>query len=176
MTSPVRIDAPDLSRLLKEMKAVDAKVTTNLRKQIREAAKVAAEDVKRTVLQAPPNDRPGTVGTRAAIASGISVRIGTATKGAKVSIVGSSKNLPAERKPMMRLYNKPNGWRHPVYWQTRRAKGIRGVFGGRTKVWVHQQGRPYFDKVLDHHRDNVQRTVVRVMDDINARLLATPTK
>lgn len=175
MAEPITIKGPDLARLLKEMKAVDAKVTTALRKEIRAAAKVAAEDVKRTVLMPPPNDAPGSVGTRAAIASGIGVSIGTRASGAKVSITGSSKNLPASRKPMLRLYNKPGGWRHPVYARTRRASGIRGRLGGRQQAWVHQKGRPYFGTVIEEHSDEVRRTIVRVMDEIHARLMNTPT-
>ena len=166
------LTGPDLGKLLRELKEVDAKATTLLRRNIRNAAKVAAEDVKKKVQEPPPNDAPGTAGSRGNIASGISVRINTGarskTQGA--SIVGSSKNLPAERKAMLRLYNKES-WRHPVFDHTKRAKGIRGFFGGRDKVWVTQQGNPFFGAVLEKHTDDVQRAIKAAVDEANAALL-----
>ena len=167
------ITGPDLGKLLRELKDVDAKAATSLRRNLRNVAKVAAEDVKREVLKPPPNDAPGSVGTRDAIAAGIGVRItsGANSKRQGVSIVGSSKNLPADRKAMLRLYNKPQGWRHPVFAQERRSGGLRGLLGGTDRVWVQQQGRPFFEPVLTKHTDDVQRAILAAVDEANAALL-----
>jgi hypothetical protein len=166
------LTGPDLGALLRELKAVDAKATTLLRKNIRQAAKVAAEDVKREVQKPPPNDAPGTAGSRDAIAAGISVRIntGASSKSQGVAIVGSSKALPGPRKAMLRLYNKES-WRHPVFAHSARSGGLRGLLGGRERVWVTQQGRPYFGAVLTKHTDDVQRAIQAAVDEANAALL-----
>ena len=166
------LTGPDLGKLLRELKEVDAKATTLLRRNIRNAAKVAAEDVKSEVRKAPPNDAPGTAGSREAIAAGISIRISTGARSRSqgVSIVGSSKNLPTARKAMLRLYNKES-WRHPVFARERRSGGLRGLLGGTERVWVTQQGRPYFDSVLKTHTDDVQRAIVAAVDEANAALL-----
>jgi hypothetical protein len=166
------LNGPDLGALLRELKAVDDKAATLLRRNIRQAAKVAAEDVKREVQKPPPNDAPGTAGSRDAIAAGISVRINTGarSKSQGVAIVGSSKALAAGRKPMLRLYNKTS-WRHPVFDKTEKADGIKGLFGGRKKVWVVQQGRPFFGAVLTKHTDDVQRAIQAAVDEANAALL-----
>ena len=167
------LTGPDLGALLRELKAVDAKATTLLRRNIRNAAKVAAEDVVEKVREDPPDDNPKiTAGSREAIARGINVRINTGAKSKTqgASIVGSSKNLPAERKAMLRLYNKTS-WRHPVFDKTERADGIAGFFGARKKVWVVQQGRPFFGAVLEKHTDDVQRAIKAAVDEANAALL-----
>jgi hypothetical protein len=163
---------PDLGALLRELKAVDDKAATLLRRNIRRAAKVASEDVKREVLKPPPNDAPGTAGSREAIAAGISVRINTGARSRSqgVAIVGSSKALPGPRKAMLRLYNKTS-WRHPVFARTTRSGGLRGLLGGTERVWVTQQGRPYFEPVLKTHTDNVQRAIQAAVDEANAALL-----
>lgn len=168
----VGITGPDLAKLLRELKDVDAAVSRNVRRNIRQAAKVAAEDVKSEVRKPPPNDAPGTAGSREAIAGGIGVRVNTGEKGTRqgVSIVGSSKNLSSGRKAMLRLYNKTS-WRHPVFAQTKRASGIRGLFGARDKVWVTQQGRPFFGAVLEKHTDDFQRAIVAAVDEANAAIL-----
>jgi hypothetical protein len=163
---------PDLASLLRELKDVDAAVSRNVRRNIRQAAKVAADAVQAEVRKPPPNDAPGTVGTREAIASGIAVRINTGAKGTRqgVSIVGSSKNLAAGRKPMLRLYNKES-WRHPVFAHERRSRGLRGALGGTERVWVTQRGNPYFQSVLQKHTDDFQRAIVAAVDEANAALL-----
>lgn len=167
------LTGPDLAKLLRELKANEPKVATNLRRNLRNVAKSAAEDVKTEVLKPPPNDAPGSVGTRAGIASGVGVRINTGAKSRSqgVAIVGSSKGLPADRKAMLRLYNKPQGWRHPVFAQERRSGGLRGFLGGTERVWVHQQGRPFFQPVLAKRTDDVQRAIQAAVDEANAALL-----
>jgi hypothetical protein len=166
------MSGPDLAGLLRQLKDVDAAVSRNVRRNIRNAAKVAAEDVKSEVRKAPPNDAPGTAGSREAIAGGIGIRINTGEKGTRqgVSIVGSSKNLPTARKAMLRLYNKTS-WRHPVFARTARSGGLRGLLGGTERVWVTQQGRPYFDSVLKTHTDDFQRAIVAAVDEANAALM-----
>lgn len=144
-----RVEADDFTRLMRDAKAFDRDLGLRLRRNIRAAAKPAVDDVKRTVLEPPPGDRPGSVGTRAAIAKGVSLRIGTGLKGGAVTITASARALPPKRKAMLRLYNKPGGWRHPV-------------FGKDT--WVHQQGRPYFGSVILDHQAQIRAAVELALD------------
>lgn len=161
----LRIEGPDFARLLNALKDADRQASTRIRRELRTEAKKAADDVKREVMQPPPNDAPGSVGTRAGIASGVGVSIRTGKSGQGVRITASSKGLPAERKRMLRLYNKEGGWRHPVFARTKSAGGWRGLLGAREAVWVHQQGRPYFGKVIEKHRDDMTRAIERAMDE-----------
>lgn len=165
MAEPIRIDGPDFARLMNALKDADKQAATRIRRELRDEGKKAAEDVKREVMKPPPNDAPGSVGTRAGIASGIKAEVKTGKSRQGVRISASSKGLPPERKRMLRLYNKEKGWRHPVFAQTKKAGGWRGWLGAREKVWVHQQGRPYFGKVIEKHRDDMTRALGRAMDE-----------
>jgi len=165
MSGTVRVDGPNFARLLNALKDADRQASTRIRRELRVEAKKAADDVKREVMQPPPNDAPGSVGTRAGIASGVGVSIRTGKSGQGVRITASSKGLPAERKRMLRLYNKEAGWRHPVFARTKSAGGWRGLLGAREAVWVHQQGRPYFGTVIEKHRDDMTRAIGRAMDE-----------
>jgi hypothetical protein len=150
MAGDFRVEASEFSQLLRDAKEFDRKLGLGIRRNIRDAAKPIVADVKATVQQPPPGDRPGSVGTRAAIARGLSVRVSTGKNGGGVTIAASSKALPANRKPMLRLYNKAGGWRHPV-------------FG--TGAWAHQRGRPYFGSVIESHLDDVRAAVGRALDE-----------
>jgi hypothetical protein len=179
---PIRIDAHEFARLMRDAKAFDRDLALKIRRNMRLAAAPIVADAKRTVLEPPPNDKPGTRGVRRALASGISFRVGTGAgkKGGSVRISASSKGLPPERKAMLRLYNKKKGWRHPVYARggdgklavkTRRKRSVGGLIGRRETVWVHQQGRPYFGSVILEHRRAMQLAVLEAMNEA-ARALA----
>lgn len=176
---PIRIDAHEFAQLMRDAKAFDRDLGLRLRRNMRLAAKPIVADAKSTVLEDPPNDAPGTVGVRDAIAAGLSFRVGTGAgkKGGSIRIAASSKRLPPERKAMLRLYNKKNGWRHPVRSNKgggnlqRRSAGIRGFLGKKDDVWVHQQGRPYFGSIILEHKRDMQLAVLAAMDEA-ARVLA----
>lgn len=93
---------------------------------------------------------------RREIGRGIGLRIGVASRGAAVTIAASGRNLPEKHRPMLRLYNKRKGWRHPIF--------------GRGR-WVAQQGRPFFGAVIIEHRVAMQKAVLDAMDEA-ARALA----
>jgi hypothetical protein len=155
----VRIDAHEFTTLMRDAKAFDRNLGLRLQRNIREAAKPVVADVRAAVLQAPPDDRPGSVGTRAAIAKGVGLRISTAARGGSVTIAASSRALPAGRKPMLRAYNKKAGWRHPTF--------------GNRDVWQHQQGRPYFGSVIAEHtlalKIAVQRSLFEAAEALGRR-------
>ncbi len=164
---------------MRDAKAFDRDLGLRLRRNMREAAKPIVADAKSTVLEDPPNDAPGTVGVREAIAQGIAFRVGTGAgkKGGSIRIAASGKRLPPERKAMLRLYNKKHGWRHPVRSNKaggnlqRRSKGISGFLGKKDDVWVHQQGRPFFGSIILEHKRDMQLAVLAAMDEA-ARALA----
>jgi hypothetical protein len=184
MAEPIHLDGPNFARLMNELKAADSKMATEVRKALREQIKAAQVDVEREVMKPPPDDNPRvTAGTRRAIASGLSTRIGTG-KSPAVRISASSKNLPANRKRMLRLYNKAGGWRHPVFARgadgklakaSVRSKGLRGALGGTETPWVAQMGRPYFGAVLKRRQAIIEMAIFRAMDDAHRRLISATT-
>lgn len=149
----IHLDGPELQRLLKAFAEQDRKVMLATKRAIRDAAKPAAEDVKRTVLSAPGSGRTG---LRAGIAAGVGIRINQGgSKGASVRIVATPNRLPANRAPMVKAFNQKS-FRHPV-------------FGNRFR-WVRQEGRPYFGDVIYAHRGAIRTAIVRAVEQAQTDL------
>jgi hypothetical protein len=156
-----RVDAHEFSRLMREVKDFDRKLATAIRKDLREEGKrVAAKVADEVRTGPPPNDNPRvTAGTRRRIADGVRVAIGTGMgkKGGSVRIVAGAKALAPNRKRMVKLWERENGWRHPVY----QRDGAGGL--SQTDAWVHQQGRPYFNPTIRGETDALRDAVARAM-------------
>lgn len=58
-------------------------------------------------------------------------------------------NLPPSQRKLPRRWDKPGGWRHPVF--------------GNRNVWVQQVGHPYFRTTVTKNRDQVTSAVVSAM-------------
>jgi hypothetical protein len=149
------IQIQNLGQLLRDLKAFEPRLATSLRREIRNAAKVAVQDARAEVLKPPPprslsvaSRSSRSAGTRKAIARGIRVQIVTGKRTNGVRIVSTGAGLSADRKPMVKAYNTKS-FRHRV-------------FGGDT--WVTQRGRPYFGAVIASHQREVQGAVVRAVD------------
>lgn len=150
----VKADVEQFRRLLGKSSDIDKKLKTALRRNIRQAAGVAAEAAKSEVA----NTQGGTVsatpqhkGLRAAIASGITVKVMTGAR-AGVTIVASSSKMPAGQESLVRAWEigqgSAKGWRHPV-------------FG--TDAWTTQKGHPYFAKPIFDRKDTIRKAVEDAM-------------
>lgn len=149
----IHLDGPELQRLLRAFAEQDRKVMLATKRAIRDAAKPAAEDVRKAVLSAPASRN---VGLRAGIAAGVGIRVADGgRKGATVRIVAAPTHLPANRKPMVKVFNQKS-WRHPV-------------FGNRFK-WTRQEGHPYFGDVIYGHRDAIRTAIVRAVEQAQTDL------
>lgn len=171
----VSVDAKDFVDLLGATSKVPQAVRTQMRKQLRAGAAVAQKAVQAEVRRALGKRN---YGVRQGIANAVRVEV-NAKGGARVgvSIVVSSKNLPANRKPMVRLLNRPS-FRHPVFARygpgpaasastarDRRRQGARARAGW---TWVVQQGHPYFDEPIQRQLPAIQALVNNVLDDAAA--------
>lgn len=58
-------------------------------------------------------------------------------------------NLPPSQRKLPRRWDKPGGWRHPVF--------------GNRDVWVPQVGHPYFRTTVTKNREQVTSAVVSAM-------------
>jgi hypothetical protein len=147
---------------MNELKGFDAKLAREVRKELREAGKAVAAKVADEVRTGPPpNDNPSiTAGTRRKIAAGVGVRVGTSQKGkgGSVKVVASGKALPANRKRMVKLWEREAGWRHPVF-----ERQASGQLGTDSTVWVQQQGRPYFNPTIRGNADVFRAAVEKAM-------------
>lgn len=146
----VTINPQEWYRLKRELDSFDPELARALRKRIRNAGNIAADEVKRTLRLPSPESGDATGEGRAALiaATKVSVSFGRKTAGAK--IVTGSRRLAEKHKGLVHVYNKSE-FRHPVFGQD---------------VWVRQKGRPYFEssiqKVLNRA---VLREVEEALDD-----------
>ena len=148
-----RTDTSDFKRLFDRSSQVDKVLQRGLRRNIRQAAEIAASDVRRTVMQTPRSSGRGPhTGLRQRLAGGVKVQVMTGNTRIGVALVASAAGLPPEQKSLVRAYGRPGGWRHPVR--------------GNTDVWVTQVGRPGWPRTtVQAHRDEMTRAVTAAMQE-----------
>lgn len=138
----IRVESRDFARLFGRSAAVERKLKTTLRRNIRIAGKDVVVDLQNEV-------RGGSYGTnrglRDRIAAGIGVSLMTGAKPGIV-ITASPKAMQDNEKSMVAAWQSKKGWRHPAF--------------GNPEVWVSQMGRPFFFSTVARRRDQIT-TVVR---------------
>ena len=172
----IRVEIPEFSSLLLDIKEFPDDLAKNLRRNIRIVGKKAADAAKAKVLEDPPKGGGGhgsfinvkkhkglehsigTRGLRASIAAGIAVDIKTG-KSAKsesgVYIRAHSSQL-GDAASLVRRYNAAKGFAHPVF--------------GDKAVWAHQTGRPYFGSVLSKFKPELKAAVEDALNTAAAAL------
>jgi hypothetical protein len=136
----VEADPRQLAHILAGAKAFDKKLATNIRRELRKAGDVAINDMRGILGSGPVGG---------AIGQGIRMQVSTSASKTGVRIVSTGSALAAEKKPLVKAFNKGT-FRHPVY--------------GHRDRWVSQSGRPYFG-VVYKHRDEIMAAVQKALDD-----------
>lgn len=155
----VVIDPAEWYRFKKDLDKFDPAITRALRKRIRNAGDTAAEKVREELEKSSPAGGPDSGAGRAALIAATKVSISFGKRSAGTRIVTSSSKLPAEHKGLLNVYNKTSV-RHPVW--------------GNKRVWVNQEGRPYFGKVIEKALNKEIVDEIRgALDDAMAAIGAT---
>ncbi|MCX4912805.1 hypothetical protein [Streptomyces sp. NBC_00687] len=135
-------------RVAVALREVDSSFPGKLRRDLREAAKPAAEDAKRNVLALPVHGRKHS-GLRGRVARGVTIQAGIA-RGLGVRIVTGMRD--PQEKALPGYLDDKRGWRHPVF--------------GNRHEWVHQStGGSWFRETIVDHRPQIERDVRQVLDD-----------
>ncbi len=168
------VDAREFHRVLAMAKKFDRTFSTNLRRDLRAAAEVAAVDVRAEVRKPPmvvkkrtlrkatkvengkgalaaPVDKKDTTHAhhlRARIAAGVKVQIAASAGSRRVGVFIVSRGSDDDSKTLKRSWDREKGWRHPV-WQK----------GNRKDKWVTQYGRPYFGSQIEKHKPQIEAMV-----------------
>lgn len=150
-------EATEFAHVFRMAKEFDKELVKRIRRNIRDAAKPAVDDVKREVQKPPPGGgrrsakvrtvkrgKESTTNLRAALAAGTSLKITARARGGTVTITTDARRLPENRRAMVRAYNK-RSFRHPLF--------------GDTEHWYAQQGNPYFGPVILRHEDRLREAV-----------------
>lgn len=148
----VELDPEVFARALREIKAVQPKLSTGIRREIRAAGKLVIGDVQAEIRSYPSRGR--STGMREKLASGLAVRIGTSAGGTKqgVFIVSTGRQLPASKKALVKAMNRAT-FRHPVFAGGRRASW-RTNPGRQNRQWVDQPGMRYFRQSILNARSS----------------------
>jgi len=147
----VHADTTEFKRLFAKSSQVEAKLKTALRRNIRQAAGVAADAVKSEV---------GSGNLRSKIAAGVSVKVMTGVR-AGVTIVASSKAMGPGQESLVRAWTKRAGWRHPV-------------FGTWLPDVPPQVGNPgFFDRPITGRKEQIRKAVEAAMVEAAASLKGT---
>lgn len=134
----VTVNSTELARFKVIADAFDKSITRGIRKSIRNMGAGAVAEVKKSLRLPPPDDKPGTAGSRDALAEGTRVTVSFSKKSAGAKIVTSGSRL-GEHAGFTGAYNKAS-FRHPVY-------------GRPWADAVTQEGRPYFGAVIVPYLD-----------------------
>lgn len=152
----VRIDPQEWFRLKKALDGVDKKLTTALRKRLKNAGQVAAEAVIAALRENAPPGAPDPAGMREALQQATKVTVSFGAKAAGVKIKTMGTGLPFEQKPLLAAYDRLE-FRHPVF-----PKGE----DRKLWKWVPQIGRPYFGASIIPLLDGaIQDEVRSALDD-----------
>ncbi len=164
------IDARDFHRVLTQAKAFDKKLYTRLRRNLRAAAADAVKGVRAEVVKPPMKSvttrkfhifkktsvvESATVNfsrhtLRQHIADGVKVKIAATESSKKVGVFIESRGSDPASKALKRSFDRPKGWRHPV-------------FG--TDTWVPQLGRPYFGSTVERRAPQIEKAVKQALED-----------
>ena len=86
---------------------------------------------------------------REQIAAAAGAAVSASSKKVSLAFRVRAGNLPPSQRKLPRRWDKPSGWRHPVY--------------GNRNVWVPQKGHPYFRTTVTENRGQVTAAVVSAM-------------
>ncbi|MFT2016292.1 hypothetical protein ACMA1D_10680 [Streptomyces sp. 796.1] len=125
MAATVRIVAgEDFTRVANALRAIDARMPTQLRKEMRDAVKPFVRQAQQKVRTLPVAGNAGHTGLRRKVARG--VRATAAVGGRRGSYMRIVTSMPEENQVMIpRGLDGERGWRHPVFgnrneWVTQR--------------------------------------------------------
>lgn len=125
----ITINAQEFARLKVDADKFDKTITRELRKRIKAIGQIGIDAVKKSLAEAPPNDQPGSEGSRAAVAASLRTVISFQRRSAGVRIIASNSRLSPEHRGFVAAYEK-KALSHPVY--------------GHEGTQVNQPTRPYF--------------------------------
>jgi hypothetical protein len=83
------------------------------------------------------------------IAAASGAQVSASDKKVSLTFKVRASNLPPSQRKLPRRWDKPSGWKHPVF--------------GNRKVWVKQVGNPYFSSTIRKRKGELTAGVVTAM-------------
>jgi hypothetical protein len=155
----ISIEAKEFAELAGRTSKLAPAIKTQLRKELRQAATVAAKKSKAEVMKPPlSRGRGRSTGLRRGIAAGIKVQLASGATGKRVGVFirSTGAGLDADRKKLVRQWDSDRPFRHPV-------------FGNRER-WVSQRGRPYFRTIIRKDQPQIEKAVRAALEEAKKTL------
>lgn len=134
----------DYSRLIRELRAKDPKLSKELNKAIRKLSNPLRTKVRRAVKALPAKGMSGSTGLRKRVAKGVGRKL-TSKKGLRLTT-----SMPDAKEAALPR-GLDFGWRAPF-------------FGDRTRWFDHSVEGSWFIEPLGEEQDKVKREIVSIMD------------
>jgi hypothetical protein len=165
----VVLNSKDVADVLTKLKSFDPKLSTQIRRRIRDAAKIVMGDAQSEIRSYPAAHFSTSM--REQLAASLAVRIYTSSTRQGVQIVSTGRLLPAEKKTLAKAMNAATV-RHPVWGHRTLSASLttslrkRKAERGKPLRWVEQKGIRFFSqKVVTRHESEVVGLMVAAVDD-----------
>lgn len=149
------VAGPEWVAVANQLREVDRRLPTWLRKELRKAVKPAVQEVKRDIRNLPVRHR-GHTGLRREIARGVGVQAKVSARRSSLRIV---TRMPPGKEIIPRGFTRHEGWRHPL-------------FGGSEDVQQHPLAEWHFADDIASHRDEIADNMRNVLVDAAERIQA----
>lgn len=154
----VRIDSgSDLRRVHRNLSqmAGGKEIRKRFTKAVRAELRPVTAEVKAAYRSAPSKGGkrrpPGRAPLRRAMARATTAQVRTAGRDAGISLRVDGRKMPEGMGGVPAMYERRRRWRHPVFGQD---------------VWVTQDSRPTFDRIVPARASGVRRRVERLADGL----------
>ncbi|MCM1972332.1 hypothetical protein [Streptomyces sp. G1] len=144
----------ELARISRALRQMDnPEVVKRFRKELREAAKPLVPEVRASIQAIPSRTGKGVL--RAEMSKATRIEVRTGGRDANVSIRVDGRKMPSQKRSLQAyMEGTKRPWRHPVF--------------GNREVWVKQDPKPYFYRVVAPAAGPRSRAAVnRVLDSIS---------
>lgn len=158
----IEVDPELLTALLRELRAVQPKLATGIRREVRNAAGLVRDVAVAEILSYPEGKY--STGMRQKLADSIVVRITSSPNSRRqgVDIVSTGRLLPQNKRALVKAMNR-RSFSHPVY---------AGAAGSGSRRFVEQAGARYFrPSTLETARVLMNARIRAVMDEALAALV-----
>lgn len=148
------IPGKEWTRVANELRAIQATFPTQLRKELRDAAKPLVDEAKAEAKNLSTGNK-GSTGLRKRVAAGVRAKAGVG-ENAYLRIVTSMQDSREAAIP--RGFDMPRGWKHPVF--------------GMRDTWVQQSGSTWFRETMARGQKPLEERLKKVMDEAVAKIAA----
>ncbi|MEV2277705.1 hypothetical protein AB0I72_19175 [Nocardiopsis sp. NPDC049922] len=162
----------EVARVAAQLRQIDAKLPTKLRSELRKAAKVGVQRVKREAKGLPSAGKRGGTAKhphkpkqlRRTVARGVRARASTKMGMRIITAMPDAEQSVIPRGLDSRTRHRDGGWRHPIF----PRKGTDRA----DWRWVDQKGGSWFMEPLGEMQPEVQANLRKVLDDAAAQVAA----